>query len=382
MRNLLLLSILIFWGAGCHSDVAGGGPSGTEAGNAITAQILKNDFSPAVAARVFVLPFNSLEGAKDAALATAITDKEGRFVIKDLPMGRYTVEVSDNSGALQFKAEVNDSTSYDRGRDTLRNFSGLDGFVGFESAGTMTLQGTRHSRPVDAKGFFSFDSLPPGFTSLIFVPSVGQLPYFSYIDLKAGLVTSPSSFATEKERLLLEDFEDLNTQHRYAPYAGDSTGWWYLASHKEILPEFEEALIPGFPLVKEESQHIAFSFTIPPEVLNPWVNFGIQIGGNASTYDLSGLDSVAFKIKGSGTVNFQLIGAENQAGLEDVGEWPQTAIELPAEWTRIAVSISELAPSPEQLKKVRLIAWVFTASANFALDDVELIGISKEEIWF
>ena len=98
--------------------------------------------------------------------------------------------------------------------------------------------------------------------------------------------------------------------------------------------------------------------------------------------DLNGLDSIAFKTKGSGTVILQLLGAEASTGLEDMGDWPQLPIDLPEKWTRIAVPISELAPSSEQLKEVRLVAWVFTASADFSLDDVELIGISKEEIWF
>ena len=382
MRNLLLLCLLIFWGASCHSDVAGGGPSGTEAGNAITAQILRKDFSPAAAARVFVMPSNSLEGLEDVALATALTDKEGRFTVKNLPMGRYTVEVSDVSGALQFKAEVDDSTSYDRGHDTLRAFSAIEGSVGFESAGIIKFQGTRHRRPVDAKGFFSFDSLPSGFASLVFMPSEETLPYFSYGNLSPGFVTTPSTFAAEKEHLLLADFEGLNTQHRYAPYVGDSTGWWYLVSHEGISLEFGDSLLSGYPLVKEESQYIAFSFTVSPEVLNPWVNFGIQIGGNESTYDLNGLDSIAFKTKGSGTVILQLLGAEASVGLEDIGDWPQLPIDLPEKWTRIAVPISELAPSSEQLKEVRLVAWVFTAKADFSLDDVEFIGISKEEIWF
>lgn len=36
MRNLFLLGTILLSVFGCTSDVAGGGPSGTEAGNAIT----------------------------------------------------------------------------------------------------------------------------------------------------------------------------------------------------------------------------------------------------------------------------------------------------------------------------------------------------------
>lgn len=148
MRNLFLLGTILLSVFGCTSDVAGGGPSGTEAGNAITAQILRNDQSPAVAARVYVMPSNSITSSEEA-LVTTVTDNEGRFTLTDLAVGSYTVEVADASGALQFRAMVSDSSSFNRGIDTLKAFSTVKGSVGFASAGSVAIQGMRHRAVVE-----------------------------------------------------------------------------------------------------------------------------------------------------------------------------------------------------------------------------------------
>lgn len=378
MRNLFLLGTILLSVFGCTSDVAGGGSSGTEAGNAITAQILRNDQSPAVAARVYVMPSNSITSSEEA-LVTTVTDNEGRFTLTDLAVGSYTVEVADASGALQFRAMVSDSSSFNRGIDTLKAFSTVKGSVGFASAGSVAIQGMRHRAVVDANGFFSIDSLPAGAASFVFSQGNNTSLYYSYANLIPGDSVAPSPFVEETERLLLEDFEDLNTHHRFAPYVGDSTGWWFVSAHEEVEVLFDDSLISTFPLVKDESQYVAFTVTVPEMATNPWVNFGVQIGGKSSLYDLTALDSIAFKVKGSGTVYFQLIGAED---ISLNTRWPEKIFELPSEWTRIAFAVSDLSSDSTILKEIRLISWIMTSSSTFALDDIELIGLSKEALWF
>lgn len=380
MRKLFLLGSIVFSLFACSSDVAGGGSSGTEAGNAITAQILKNNQTPAVAARVFVMPLNSLASSEDV-LVTTQTDSEGRFSIQNLVNGDYIVEVIDSTGALQFKAKVNDSTSFDQGVDTLKEFSKIEGSVGFASSGIVSVQGMYHQTIVNEEGLFSLDSLPAGGISLVFSQEENSPLYYSYANLYPGASATPSPFALESDRLLLEDFEDLNTQHRFAPYVGDSIGWWFLSAHEDIELLYSDTILAGYPLVKEESQYIAFSATVADTVISPWINFGIQVGGNTSTYDLSGLDSIAFKVKGSGTAVLQFIGIEDPLSYSTT--WPQVSFELPAEWTRMAISTDELTSySIDFLKKVRVISWVFVSTTDFAIDDIELIGLSKETLWY
>ena len=90
------------------SEVAGGGPSGTEAGNAITAQILIAN-APAANARVKLVEHNSLNGIEGGY--TAIANDSGFVTIEKVPVGSYTMEATLNETALQLSVDVKDTTS-------------------------------------------------------------------------------------------------------------------------------------------------------------------------------------------------------------------------------------------------------------------------------
>jgi len=86
----------------CGSEnVAGGGPSGTEAGNAITAQIFIAD-APAANARVKLVEQTSLDG--QGYIATA--NENGVVMIKDVPIGNYTMEAILNKSSIQLPVSV------------------------------------------------------------------------------------------------------------------------------------------------------------------------------------------------------------------------------------------------------------------------------------
>ena len=93
----------------CGSDnVAGGGPSGTEAGNAITAQILIAN-APAANARVKLVEHNSLDGQG----YTATANDSGYVTIENVAIGNYTMEASldESALALQLPVDVKDTVS-------------------------------------------------------------------------------------------------------------------------------------------------------------------------------------------------------------------------------------------------------------------------------
>ncbi|MBQ2560872.1 MAG: carboxypeptidase regulatory-like domain-containing protein, partial [Fibrobacter sp.] len=93
----------------CGSDkVAGGGPSGTEAGNAITAQILIAN-APAAHAQVKLVEQNSLDGEG----YTAVTNDSGIVTIEKVAVGNYTMEaiVDDSALSLQLPVNVKDTVN-------------------------------------------------------------------------------------------------------------------------------------------------------------------------------------------------------------------------------------------------------------------------------
>ena len=96
--SLLALTFGLGLSACGETKTAGGGPSGTEAGNAITAQILTADKTPAALARVRLMDSEDLDSEK---AYSAETDKKGKVVIEGVADGDYTLEATLDGGALQ-----------------------------------------------------------------------------------------------------------------------------------------------------------------------------------------------------------------------------------------------------------------------------------------
>lgn len=140
-RTLAVTAVLGF-GLGlsaCSDDkVAGGGPSGTEAGNAITAQILTADKTPAARAKVKLVESASLEGSKDAY--TAETDKNGQVVVEGVASGSYILEASLEGKAIQTKVKVSDA-GVDLGTVNLADMATINGFLGYIDEGTIKVRG-------------------------------------------------------------------------------------------------------------------------------------------------------------------------------------------------------------------------------------------------
>ena len=101
------------------SEVAGGGPSGTEAGNAITAQILLAN-APAPYAKVKLVEHNSLDGSEGAYIATADSNGKVSIAIDSVAFGSYTMEATFDETALQLPVVVKDTNSIDLGKQTLQ----------------------------------------------------------------------------------------------------------------------------------------------------------------------------------------------------------------------------------------------------------------------
>ena len=80
-----------------NDKTAGGGPSGTEAGNAITAQIMVAG-QPAAAVKVRLSESESLESEKATFTET---NKDGIATFENISDGAYTLEATMGDKALQ-----------------------------------------------------------------------------------------------------------------------------------------------------------------------------------------------------------------------------------------------------------------------------------------
>ncbi len=383
--SILALSFGLGLSACSETKTAGGGPSGTEAGNAITAQILTAEKSPAALAKVRLMDSEAL-GDEKAYFAEA--DKNGNVTIEGVEDGDYTLEAKLAGEALQIPVQVK-GASVDLGKDRLKKTATVSGSVGDKSLkGVVKVRGLEHSAKVE-DGNFTLDSLPEGVLSLVFIPDVEDSDTSStYLKVLAGEKAVSSTFADESRALLLEDFQDSNYQNRFMPARTYDGGWWYFDFSENVTPDFVIGENHLFTLANEDgniSAHVAAHFgEITKDSAGvahwPWATMGVELGKSDKKLcnDISSVDSIAFRIKGIGSVVFNIIDAnlepdhqkliQSEYGLED--EWERVSIPLPA--------------NKDAFKCVNQLAWDFKTIDGYAevwLDDVELIGGDRLSIW-
>lgn len=390
MRILLMLFIFAMLVA-CDGGkkVSGGGSTGTEAGNAITARVVGVDLLPASFAQVQLMSSDAIVGIGETEVSEeTTTDENGVFTFSELPKGKYTIEIIGVNSASQLTVSLSGEEGLvDKGLDTLMLLGYVNGTLDSASAGGMIVaQGLNHSVKVGSNGSYSLDSLPSGSYSLVFVPQQSSEPLrYAYLNVSAGVgVDAPADyFAPEETSLLLENFEDENSQHRFGPYVGG--GWWFISSHSDVTVTYDSTANQSFPVADadDNSKALHFYVNVPATAYFPWANCGVQVGENYVNYDFSRVDSIAFRARGAGTLFLELLGSETDSleASDTTGAIPQVSLTLDSVWTRYAVSVNAMRGTEKQIANVRVIAWVFTQSAEIWLDDVELIGITKEDLW-
>lgn len=178
---VLGFGLLSFGLTSCSSsetNTAGGGPSGTEAGNAIVATIYNEDGSPARLAKVTLVESKTLDTERKAY--TTRTDTNGFVALDSIAEGDYIMEASLEGKAIQIDVSVTGiDDSVKLGEQTLQKSVYLDGNLSdygckdCDSAdGTLKFYGLNHSTNVH-NGAFSIGGLPSGNLNFAFIPQGG-----------------------------------------------------------------------------------------------------------------------------------------------------------------------------------------------------------------
>jgi hypothetical protein len=372
-----------------NDKTAGGGPSGTEAGNAITAQIMVAG-QPAAAVKVRLSESESLESEKATFTET---NKDGIATFENVSDGEYTLEATTGDKALQ-KEVVIEGADVDL-KATLEETVSISGSVSGTS-GTVKVRGMAHEANV-VDGKFTLDSLPAGPLSLVFIPGKeGADTSSTYMKVVAGEKSKASTFAEESRALLLDDFQDSNYQNRFMPAHTYDGGWWYFDYSAENVTA-EHITDDGkhrFSLETEESGNIAahvvaiFGEKLEDStgtVVWPWATVGIELGKSdkALCNDISSVDTVAFKAKGEGAIVFGLIDETQEDGNQNIAKYEFT---LGENWDRISVPLKEILDPQFSYTCVNQLVWSFKPNneektVDFWLDDIELTGGKRLSIW-
>ena len=394
MRKLVPATVMslafgISLNACSDSKVAGGGPSGTEAGNAITAQIIA---SGTPAAQVTVRLTES-ESVDSDSVRTAITDSKGKVSFENVSDGEYILEASMGDRALQ-KEVVVEGEDVDLGKGNLEKTVSVSGSV-HEKSGKVKVRGMAHEAEV-VDGKFTLDSLPAGPLSLVFIPDDKKNDTScTYMKVIAGESSTASTFAEESRALLLDDFQDSNYQNRFMPAHTYDGGWWYFDySEENVTPSFTDSgYTHRFSLESEDGNIVAHVAATFGDVLKdsagtkiwPWATVGIELGKSdkALCNDISSVDTVAFKAKGEGAIEFGLIDETQKNGNQTIAKYEFT---LGENWDRISVPLKEILDPQFSYTCVNQIVWSFKPNneekkVEFWLDDIELTGGKRLSIW-
>ena len=388
--GLIALSTAAVLSACSDTDkTAGGGPSGTDAGNAIMAQ-LTVDGQPAAFARVKLSESESLD-ATDNEFTKA--DENGKIVFENVAEGTYTLEARLDGKALQKEVSV-EGSDVDLGKEALEETVSIEGSVGEGAEGTVKVRGMAHSAKVK-DGKFSLDSLPAGPLSLVFIPGTeGADTSSTYMKVVAGESSTASTFAEESRALLLDDFQDSNYQNRFMPAHFYEGGWWYFSFETNVTPDFiTDDDEHRFTLEDEGGNivaHVAATFgeaveDSSGEVIWPWATVGIELGKSDKTLcnDISSVDSIAFRAKGEGAIVFGLVDETQKKKDQLIAQYEIT---LDEDWSRFSVPLAEIIDPRFSYKCVNQLVWNFKPNneektVDFWLDDIELTGGKRLSIW-
>ena len=388
--GLIALSTAAVLSACSDTDkTAGGGPSGTDAGNAIMAQ-LTVDGQPAAFARVKLSESESLD-ATDNEFTKA--DENGKIVFENVAEGTYTLEARLDGKALQKEVSV-EGSDVDLGKEALEETVSIEGSVGEGAEGTVKVRGMAHSAKVK-DGKFSMDSLPAGPLSLVFIPGTeGADTSSTYLKVVAGESSTASTFAEESRALLLDDFQDSNYQNRFMPAHFYEGGWWYFSFETNVTPDFiTDDGNHRFTLEDEGGNivaHVAATFgeaveDSSGEVIWPWATVGIELGKSDKTLcnDISSVDSIAFRAKGEGAIVFGLVDETQKKKDQLIAQYEIT---LDEDWSRFSVPLAEIIDPRFSYKCGTQLVWNFKPNneektVDFWLDDIELTGGKRLSIW-
>lgn len=382
LLTLILISLSLF---ACSDKVAGGGSSGSEAGNAITAKIVDGNGTPISGARVRLRAATYFSGDTSNLRFDLKTEKSGNLFLEKIPAGDWRLEVIHQGKALLRSLTLSGTDStVNLNIDTIHPVSQVQGSIPLPIIpGThVVIPGTEHSATPDAAGRWVLDSLPAGFHEIRQYAMQIRTDNVGYANPVAGTSVNIGPLSPEHESLLLEDFEDGDTRHRYAEFSGE--GWWFLSYDTNSVTI--NPVLGSFPVPlqtdSERGTVLHFQASFDPASPYSWLDCGVQIGRNYQPYSLVSVDSLVFWAKGSG----QAIVTLHFADTVGTPKEPEYFLTLPAVWTRIAIPMDSITvagtTSASALRTgITSLSWVFIANAELWLDGITLVGVSRQELW-
>lgn len=228
--------------------------------------------------------------------------------------------------------------------------------------------------------------------------SVGEYSITYTVSDAAGNESSVIRIVKVINYLVVEDFE-AGEKGQIALYSDGDNGWWYGITQNDsqtIEPGTFEEMDPKVISSAAASDTLGLyaKFTISGNDY-PWAQLSFSLKTSEQYYDLSSVDSITFKVKGSGTVRFSLSTQFVTDSADDWGHFGRT-VSMPSSWTLITIKKADIVKNNDNSKITKTWAECSNAvtSVNFAvegdiketnkvvelyLDDIRFYGIKQIE---
>lgn len=365
MRRLAALCLLGLLGScASESSVAGGGGFG---GETLSGLVVGASGKGVADAAVRLRASGSLDAT---ALREERTDSTGRFRI-ELPSGlALRLEVAGRDGTDSVKALVDLDPGQSPGRilaeTSVPRTVQLRDALGATLPGRIQAYGLGRTLETDDSGRVDLSGWPNAdLWARVTARSGESRDLFVPAGAGGNLAVEPG--------WLLDDFEGAGTRTRLGLLTGG--GWWYVASQSADTPSVRDiATMKGTSDAHAGSSLHAF-FTLP-EGGGGYGLVGFHFGvTEAQPVDLSGMDSLVFWAKGTGTVRVEFV-ADTGGGVTSHA----LVVQPTANWQRFVVPASSLSPVDAgrrwavDSKRVRFLQFIVFDSADFRLDDLRYYG--------
>ena len=390
MKKLLLLFAFFALCACSDKDVAG--ISSVETQNAYLIRVVHGDSLPAsnVVARVHAIDFvHNVDGDSIGAdyVVEYVADSLGCIRIDSLAVDSATIEIVDGGVGVFRKIAARDVQSGDSVQFVLEKTGNLRGRVylpeGVDYA-WVQVYGSNRLAKTDSEGFYEIDSLPPFEYDLRVV--VGDSVVQRSANVDAGEESFANVYDFEPDSIKVLDFESGNAEFILNEIGRNVTG--YLAATNtsvETVPAIGSDVADAVENAGagREGKALHWKSSAKPGV---WSFFGIWICPEASTCDLSGLDSVVYYVRGTGhySFSFEALGKSNIEGktlfedtLQTVDEWERVCVK-PSDFIKADSSYGNFGWEPVS-KTVTTISIFAYDEAEIWIDDITLYGIKPSD---
>lgn len=382
-----LLVLFLVLACSDRTTQAGGG-IWDETENSLAIRILDAAGNPVPQARVRLVStqswatqfWNGQSPVQDSSLTNSAG--QARLMVKNWPV---QLEVLQNGKGLRSLLQQSDSTWEGQIVPVAR----LHGSLAAKAQpwpDSLYLLGTSFHAVVDAKGYFIFDSLPPGSYSIA-SRHAAFLQLWGEVHLQSDSLLQIADLAPqEQDSVLLDDFEDGTAANRFHAITG--AGWWfhYSDSSSRVIPQSVASSSVSNGWMGSRSYQVSFQMG---NAENHFALAGFDYGSSPlgdsqlAQHDLSKLDSLSFWAQGKGIVHVQFVSLLPSP----TGKVSQTmSIVLQEHWSRVVIRPQDL-PSKNGYAWSDLaahqtsLAFMSNDHAELWIDQIQLHGLSIQDLY-